>query len=167
MDTKRFIKTLSLTTSSFDGECLNAIRLCNDTLKKDNLTWEMFLNKNNFFSGNETELSLLQATNRELEKKIFLFEKLSESKTNQINLLVHENIELSLKISRFEETIDILKTEISKSKEQKQTKNKDKKIVSDKKPIQKVLYDFKSNKTKKRKETKSKSKSGYHRPDRC
>ncbi len=150
MDVNKFIKTLSLTTSSFDGECLNAIRLCNDTLKKENMTWELFFNKNNVYSVNENELSTLQAKNRELEKKIFLFERLSESKTNQINLLVHENIDLNLKISHLEEAI-------SEFDKQQKPKNITNKKELDKKNIQKVLHEFESNKTKKRKETKSKS----------
>lgn len=46
MDNKsreRLVKLLSLTQSSNDNESLSAIRMCNSTLKKMNLTWDQVL----------------------------------------------------------------------------------------------------------------------------
>jgi ABC-type nickel/cobalt efflux system permease component RcnA len=40
MDIEKFVKVISLTFSTSDGEALNAIKLCNEMLKKENLTWE-------------------------------------------------------------------------------------------------------------------------------
>ncbi len=39
MDLEKFVKTIALTDSSFDGEILNAIKKCNQTLKQENLRW--------------------------------------------------------------------------------------------------------------------------------
>ena len=42
-DYKMFLKLMSLTTSSFDGEALNAIRMANAVLARTNQTWEDLL----------------------------------------------------------------------------------------------------------------------------
>ena len=39
-DYKMFLKLLNLTTSSYDGECLNAICMANAVLARTNQTWE-------------------------------------------------------------------------------------------------------------------------------
>lgn len=43
MDRNRLIKVLALTTSSNDGEALNAIRKANEIIKGEGLTWEQVL----------------------------------------------------------------------------------------------------------------------------
>lgn len=43
MDREKFIKLMLMTTSSHDGECLNAIRMANVMLAKDNLSWREFV----------------------------------------------------------------------------------------------------------------------------
>lgn len=42
-DFKMFLKLLNLTTSQYDGECLNAIRMANAVLARTNQTWEDLL----------------------------------------------------------------------------------------------------------------------------
>lgn len=42
-DYKMFLKLLNLTTSSYDSECLNAIRMANAVLARTNQTWEDLL----------------------------------------------------------------------------------------------------------------------------
>ena len=42
-DFKMFLKLMNLTTSQFDGECLNAIRMANAVLAQTNQTWEDLL----------------------------------------------------------------------------------------------------------------------------
>jgi len=41
---KRLIKLLNLTTSNYDGECLNAIKAANAVLNENNMVWEDFFN---------------------------------------------------------------------------------------------------------------------------
>lgn len=43
VDREKFIKLMLMTTSSHDGECLNAIRMANSMLAKDNLNWREFI----------------------------------------------------------------------------------------------------------------------------
>ena len=43
VDIIKFIKLMELTTSSYDGEALNALRKANAELFKYNLTWNQFL----------------------------------------------------------------------------------------------------------------------------
>ena len=40
IELEKFIKIMSLTQSDQDGECLNAIRMANALLKKNNIQWE-------------------------------------------------------------------------------------------------------------------------------
>ena len=42
-DYKMFLKLMSLTTSEFNGEALNAIRMANSVLARTNQTWEDLL----------------------------------------------------------------------------------------------------------------------------
>lgn len=44
-DFKMFLKLMNLTTSSFDGEALNAIRMANSVLNSMNQTWEDLLHQ--------------------------------------------------------------------------------------------------------------------------
>lgn len=50
MDKQRLIKILNLTTSDADGECLNAIRMANKLLKKENLTWDQVLSSDSSYT---------------------------------------------------------------------------------------------------------------------
>lgn len=43
MDREKFIKLMLMTTSSHDGECLNAIRMANAMLAHDNINWREFI----------------------------------------------------------------------------------------------------------------------------
>jgi hypothetical protein len=46
LDKNKLRKLLDMTTSSHDGEILNAIKLANSQLKENNLTWEDIINNN-------------------------------------------------------------------------------------------------------------------------
>lgn len=45
MDTEKFVKIIAKTSSKYDGEVLNAIKLCNEMLRNEKLTWEEFLTR--------------------------------------------------------------------------------------------------------------------------
>jgi len=45
MDYVKLVKLLRMTEGSFDGECLNAIRMANAMLMEDNLNWEELFQK--------------------------------------------------------------------------------------------------------------------------
>lgn len=47
MDLVKLTKLMQLTTSSFDGEALNAIRKVNLFLAENNMTWEQFIKEKN------------------------------------------------------------------------------------------------------------------------
>ena len=46
IDLNKFVKTIAMTSSSNEGEILNAIKICNDILKSENKTWEDVLQNN-------------------------------------------------------------------------------------------------------------------------
>ncbi len=45
MNTEKLVKVLELTNSPVDGEALNAIRIANQLLKKENLSWASLIAK--------------------------------------------------------------------------------------------------------------------------
>jgi hypothetical protein len=74
-DLNKFIRVVAMTGSAADGECLNAIRLANDMLKRTGATWSDVLNGEDHVAVEAcksllADLAAAQARIAELERQL-------------------------------------------------------------------------------------------------
>jgi len=74
MDVTKLIKLMNLTTSTFDGEALNAIRKANLLLAESNISWAEFIKEKNIII-NINEIIIKKPRDPQIEEMLRLCKK--------------------------------------------------------------------------------------------
>jgi len=83
MDITKLIKLMNLTTSTFDGEALNAIRKANLLLAESNISWAEFIKEKNI-TINVNEIIVKKPKDPKIEEMLRICKKSVRSGTGQM-----------------------------------------------------------------------------------